>query len=77
MNACWVEQFIYRVYCDVVYQLKQFARNQQSFLEKKQIYLCIGIGKFSFCRPRHTNGKHVILLPYSPFARQLHSQEHS
>ena len=33
VNACWVEQFTYRVYCGVVYQLNQFAGNQHSFVE--------------------------------------------
>jgi hypothetical protein len=56
-----------RVYYDVAYQLKQFAKNQHDFVEKKQIYICIGIGKFRFCKPRHTNGKHIISLPYSFF----------
>jgi len=69
VNACWVEQFRYRVYCGVAYQLNQFARNEHGFVEKKQIYICIGIGKlFRFCRPRHTNGKLVISLPYSFYA---------
>jgi hypothetical protein len=67
VNACWVEQFTYRVYCDVMYQLYQFPRNQHGIVEKKQIYLYL-IGKlFRLCGPIHTDGKYVILLRNSLF----------
>ena len=59
---------MYRVYCDVAYQLNQFARNQHCFVGKKQIYIYIGTGKlFRFCRQRRTNGKRVISLPFFAF----------
>lgn len=31
--------------CGVMYQLDQFSRNQHNIVDKKQLYLCVGIHK--------------------------------